>query len=269
MVGFPDPVDGSVNGPVRNRRVQRRAPHSTRRRGFKKPVCSQITDIVAIDGPVGAGKSSVGRRVAELLGFAYLDTGAMYRAATWWAIENGADLDDPEALTAITRMMPLHMTDRQGVLRVLIGAQDITEAIRTPEITRQIYKLDHVAGVRDHLVTLQREFGAQQPTVADGRDMGTVVFPQARLKIFLDASPEIRAERRYKQLKEKGLDANLPQLVADIRERDARDRSRPVAPLCPAEDAVLVDSTQMSIAEVLDHVLEEVRRVFPEAIARG
>ena len=173
-------------------------------------MCSQITDIVAIDGPVGAGKSSVGRRVAELLGFAYLDTGAMYRAATWWAIENGADLDDPEALTAITRMMPLHMTDRQGVLRVLIGAQDITEAIRTPEITRQIYKLDHVAGVRDHLVTLQREFGAQQPTVADGRDMGTVVFPKARWKVYLDASLDERARRRAAQLAEKGCRSTSP-----------------------------------------------------------
>ncbi len=259
MVGFPDPVDGSVNGPVRNRRVQRRAPHSTRRRGFKKPVCSQITDIVAIDGPVGAGKSSVGRRVAELLGFAYLDTGAMYRAATWWAIENGADLDDPEALTAITRMMPLHMTDRQGVLRVLIGAQDITEAIRTPEITRQIYKLDHVAGVRDHLVTLQREFGAQQPTVADGRDMGTVVFPKARWKVYLDASLDERARRRAAQLAEKGVQVDLAALTKEIEDRDRKSMTRAVSPLRKAPDARVLDTSPLTFDQAVDAIVDFVR----------
>ena len=108
-------------------------------------MCSEITEIVAIDGPVGAGKSSVGRRVAEVLGFAYLDTGAMYRAATWWAMHNGVNLDDPAALTRATREMPLDMSEQDGVLRVMAGGSDITEEIRTPEITRQVYKLDHVA----------------------------------------------------------------------------------------------------------------------------
>ena len=222
-------------------------------------MCSQITDIVAIDGPVGAGKSSVGRRVAELLGFAYLDTGAMYRAATWWAIENGADLDDPEALTAITRMMPLHMTDRQGVLRVLIGAQDITEAIRTPEITRQIYKLDHVAGVRDHLVTLQREFGAQQPTVADGRDMGTVVFPKARWKVYLDASLDERARRRAAQLAEKGVQVDLAALTKEIEDRDRKSMTRAVSPLRKAPDARVLDTSPLTFDQAVDAIVDFVR----------
>ena len=177
----------------------------------------------------------------------------------------GLDHDDPEALTPLAAALPVEF--QAG--RVLLAGEDVSDAIRTEEAGMAASRVAAHPGVRSALLDWQRRFARAPGLVADGRDMGTVVFPQAPLKIFLDASPEIRAERRYKQLKEKGLDANLPQLVADIRERDARDRSRPVAPLRPAEDAVLVDSTQMSIAEVLDRVLEEVRRVFPETIARG
>ena len=123
-----------------------------------------ITQIVAIDGPPGAGKSSVSRAVARCLGFAFLDTGAMYRAATWWAMHERVDLADPEALAACTRRMPLSLQEEGDVLRVRVGDQDITEAIRTPEITRHIFRLDQVPGVREHLVKLQREFGARRPT---------------------------------------------------------------------------------------------------------
>ena len=189
----------------------------------------------------------------------------MYRAATWWAMHNNTDLDDPKALVRITAQMPLEMSEEDGALQVRVGGQDVTRAIRTPEITRQIYKLDHVPGVRALLVDLQRTFGARQPTVAEGRDMGTVVFPDASVKIFLDASAEVRANRRYNQLIEKGLGANLPALVEEIRARDDRDRNRSVAPLKPAEDALLLDSSEMGIDEVEREVFAHLSRVLGNA----
>ncbi len=262
MLGLPAYADEKVSGSTRDRRISRSSPLSIRRRGFGNPVCSQITDIVAIDGPVGAGKSSVGRRVAERLGFAYLDTGAMYRAATWWAIENGTDLDNPEALTAITQSMPLYMSDCNGELRVRVGEQDITEAIRTPEITRQICKLAHALGVREHLVRLQREFSARQPTVADGRDMGSVVFPKARWKIYLDASLEERARRRAAQFAEKGLQVELAELTRDIEERDRKDMTRAVSPLRKAPDARVLDTTQLTFDRSVDAIVDFVREVL-------
>ncbi|HRK35481.1 MAG TPA: (d)CMP kinase, partial [Candidatus Hydrogenedentes bacterium] len=143
-----------------------------------------IKQIVAIDGPAGAGKSTVARSVADALGFAYLDTGAMYRAATWNAMQQGVDLDDSRALAGATRRMKLELDEHDGKLRVVVNGQDISNAIRTPEVTRCIAKLDHNAEVRAHLVDLQREIGAQRPTVAEGRDMGTVVFPAAKCKIY-------------------------------------------------------------------------------------
>ncbi len=222
-------------------------------------VCNDITDIVAIDGPVGAGKSSVGRRVAEVLGFAYLDTGAMYRAATWWALENGTNLDDPGALADVTRKMPLEMSDQDGGLQVKVGGRDITEAIRTPEITRQIYKLDHVAGVRQHLVELQRQVGARRPTVADGRDMGTVVFPHARWKVYLDASVDERVRRRAAQLAGKGVQVDFAELKQDVEERDRKSMTRAVSPLRKASDARLVDTTALSFEEAVDAIVNIVR----------
>ncbi|HOD51652.1 MAG TPA: (d)CMP kinase [Candidatus Hydrogenedentes bacterium] len=224
-------------------------------------MCSEITEIVAIDGPVGAGKSSVGRRVAEVLGFAYLDTGAMYRAATWWAMHNGVNLDDPAALTRATREMPLDMSEQDGVLRVMAGGSDITEEIRTPEITRQVYKLDHVAGVRAHLVELQRAFSARQPTVADGRDMGTVVFPKARWKVYMDASLGERVRRRAAQLAEKGVQVDVAELTRDIEERDQKNLNRPVSPLRQADDARLLDTSGLSFDEAVSAIVNIVRGV--------
>ncbi|QGU33037.1 (d)CMP kinase [Thermochromatium tepidum] len=219
--------------------------------------------ILTIDGPSGTGKGTLMQLLAERLGWHALDSGALYRALGLAAARQGLDLDDPQALIPLATALPVEFQAR----RVLLSGEDVTDTIRTEEAGLAASRVAAHPGVRAALLDRQRHFARLPGLVADGRDLGTVVFPQARLKIFLDASPEVRAERRYKQLKEKGLNANLARLVADIRERDARDRSRPVAPLCPAEDAVLVDSTQMSIAEVLDRVLEEVRRVFPEAIA--
>lgn len=219
----------------------------------------ETTQVVAIDGPAGAGKSSVARRVADELGFAFLDTGAMYRAATWWALDREVDLDDQDALAANTRRMVLELTEQDGKQCVRVGGRDVTEAIRTPEVTRQIYKLDQNPRVREHLVALQRAFGAKHPCVAEGRDIGTVVFPGAKCKIYLDASLDERTRRRAAELESKGVRVDLELLRAEIHERDERSRTRAVAPLCRAEDATLVDTTSMTQDEVVEAIVELAR----------
>lgn len=219
----------------------------------------EITGIVAIDGPAGAGKSSVARQVARELGYAFLDTGAMYRAATWWALEQGVDLDDPDALAASTQSMQLDITEENGIQRVEVNGRDVTEAIRSPEVTRQIYRLDQNAEVRAHLVDLQHDFGAKQPTVAEGRDIGTVVFPKAKCKIYLDASVDERTRRRAAELDAKGIEVDFDALREEIRERDEKSICREVSPLRRADDAVLVDTTHMTPQEVVKTIVEMAR----------
>ncbi len=211
--------------------------------------------IVAIDGPAGAGKSSVSRRVAALLGFAFLDTGAMYRAATWRALQHGVNMDNAEALIACTCDMNLQMhEDAQGV-RVYVDGCDVTEAIRTPEVTRNIYRLDQIPGVRRRLVELQRDFGCRRPTVAEGRDIGTVVFPNARCKIYLDASLECRTKRRALELQAKGVAVDYDLLLEEIRDRDEKSMKREDSPLRRADDAVLVDTTGMDQEQVVSEIV--------------
>ncbi len=221
---------------------------------------TDITQIVAIDGPAGAGKSTVARRVAETLGFAFLDTGAMYRAATWWAMHRGIDLSDGNALADATRAMPLELIETAQGLQVLVDGHDISADIRTPEVTREIWRLDQNPEVRAHLVELQRRFGARRPTVAEGRDMGTVVFPVARCKIFLDASLDERTRRRMKELEDKGMAVDFETLRAEIHERDEKTRTRAVAPLRRADDAELVDTTGLGIDQVVDAIVTLARR---------
>ena len=219
----------------------------------------RVTQIVAIDGPAGAGKSSVARQVARRLGMAFLDTGAMYRAATWWAMHRGVDLDDAEGLVASTRAMPLEMEYRGEDMRIWVDGADVTEAIRTPAVTNNIRKLDGIAGVREPLVGRQRAIAAARPTVAEGRDVGTVVFPEARCKIYLDASLEERIRRRAEQQRQKGLPADLAALREEIVRRDENDRRREVAPLKKAEDACVLDTTSMTLEEVVDEIVERAR----------
>lgn len=223
---------------------------------------TSIAHIVAIDGPAGAGKSTVARRVADVLGYRFLDTGAMYRAATWWAMDQGIDLDDADALVAATKAMPLELREKDGRLRVIVDGRDVSEAIRTPEVTRLIYKLDQNAGVRARLVDLQREFGARGPAVAEGRDMGTVVFPDAKCKVFLDASLDERARRRAEEMRAKGQEVDFNVLRAEIHERDEKTRTRAVAPLRQAEDAVYVDTSDMTIDEAVAAIVRLAREVF-------
>ncbi len=217
------------------------------------------TYIVAIDGPAGAGKSTVARRVARRLGYAFLDTGAMYRAATWRALARGVDMDDPAATVESSRAMRLELNERENGLQVVVDGQDVTDAIRSPEVTRVIYKLDENPEVREHLVALQREFAARCPTVAEGRDMGTVVFPEARCKIFLDASLEERTRRRAAELRAKGVAVDMDALREEVRVRDEKTRTRAVAPLRRAEDATLVDTTNLTLDEVVDRIVRLAR----------
>ncbi|AFL72371.1 (d)CMP kinase [Thiocystis violascens] len=218
--------------------------------------------VITIDGPSGTGKGTIAARLAERLGWHTLDSGALYRVLGLAAERRGLALDDPDALATLAASLPLAFADD----RLLLDGDDVTETIRTEQAGMSASRVAVHPPVRAALMDWQRQRAQPPGLVADGRDMGTVVFPRAPLKIFLDASPEVRANRRYKQLIEKGLDANLSRLIEDIRERDTADRARLAAPLCAAEDAVMVDSTALSINEVLDRVLEEVRRVFPELV---
>ncbi len=218
-----------------------------------------IRHIVAIDGPAGAGKSTIGRRVAAMLGYAFLDTGAMYRAATWRALQHDIDLDDPAATAASTRAMRLEMTTNDDTQRIVVDGRDVTEAIRTPEVTRFVYKLDENADVRAPLVELQREFGAQRPTVAEGRDMGTVVFPDAACKVYLDASIAARTRRRAAELRQKSQTVNEDELREAIRVRDEKATTRAVSPLRRAHDAVYLDTTDLTSDEVVGRIVTLVR----------
>jgi len=213
---------------------------------------NSITEVVTIDGPAGAGKSTVARRAAKRLGYAFLDTGAMYRAATWRAMHLNVSLTDTEALSRSTREMHLELVDDNTVR---VDGVDVSDAIRTREVTQYIHRLADLPGVRETIVAEQRRIAANRPTVAEGRDMGTVVFPQASCKIFLDASPEERAHRRAEELKAAGQQVDIGDLAQEIRERDERDRNRAVAPLRPADDAIEVDTTGMTLEESIDTVI--------------
>jgi len=211
---------------------------------------------IAIDGPAGSGKSTVARRVAALLGYLYLDSGAMYRAVALKALERRIPLEQEtelESLAQETRIELKAPTMEQEVAglknRVFLDEREVTQEIRTAEVAQAASRLATIAGVREVLVAEQQRAGQGGGVVMEGRDIGTVVFPRAELKIFLEASPETRAERRWKEHQEKGEEMTLLEVLAEVKERDKRDRERKVSPLVKAKDAVLVDNTAMGIEE--------------------
>jgi cytidylate kinase len=210
--------------------------------------------IIAIDGPVGSGKSTLARRVAELMAYVYIDTGAMYRALALKALRNQMAFDgdggDDDALVALAQRTSIDLRADGGTQRVLLDQEDVTAAIRTPEVSQAASKIAVNAGVRHVLVAEQRRAGERGGVVMEGRDIGSVVFPDARLKIFLTASPETRAERRWREHEQKGDAIDLQKTLDEIHERDQRDKMRSTSPLVKAPDAVVVDSTAMEPEEV-------------------
>jgi cytidylate kinase len=217
---------------------------------------------IAIDGPAGSGKSTVARRVAALLGYTYLDSGAMYRALALKALKQNVSPGNEGGLEALARNTHIELrppTAEQEAAgaknRVFLDGDEVTEAIRTAEVAKAASLLATIAGVRRVLVTEQQRAGAGGGVVMEGRDIGTVVFPLAELKIFLDASPEVRAERRWKEHQEKGDQLTVADVLVEVRERDRRDRERKVSPLVRAADAVLVDNTAMDAEETARLIL--------------
>ncbi|TCP91209.1 cytidylate kinase [Cricetibacter osteomyelitidis] len=211
--------------------------------------------IITVDGPSGAGKGTLCYALAEKLGFELLDSGAIYRVTGLAALKHGVALDDEETLAEIASKLDLQFVPRNGEVQVLLNGEDVSKQIRTQETANAASKVAVFPLVRTALLQRQRDFAGEKGLIADGRDMGTVVFPEAQVKLFLDASAEERAKRRYKQLQEKGIDGNFDGILAEIKERDFRDRNRAVAPLKPADDALLLDSTALGIAEVIEKAL--------------
>lgn len=213
--------------------------------------------VVAIDGPAGAGKSTIARRAAAALAFVYIDTGAMYRAVALLAARRGVDLSDAARLEELARAARIEFSP--GSARVLLDGEDVSEAIRRPEISPAASKVSVFPGVRRALVEKQRQIGASANVVMEGRDIGSVVFPDAEVKIYLDADPGVRAARRVRELAEKGETLDRAAVEREIRERDRRDSTRADSPLVRAADAVYVDTTGLDLDQVEQAILKVVR----------
>jgi len=214
--------------------------------------------VIAIDGPAGSGKSTVARKLAQRLSLRYLDSGAMYRAATWKALRESVDMNDEAALAALVQGMHVELLESAAGVVVLADGIDISKAIREPELTARVKYLARTPAVRKMVGAWQRKFGENGGIVAEGRDMTTVIFPDADVKFYLDASVETRARRRFDELQGCGRDVDLDELQREISERDRSDCERETAPLRRADDAVYVDTTGLTIEEVIGRLIAEV-----------
>jgi cytidylate kinase len=211
--------------------------------------------VIAIDGPSGSGKSTVARAVAERLNYLYVDSGAMYRAVALCSSEQGISPEDAERVASYAATLQIQLKKaRQGV-RVRVNDHDLTDALRRPQVSQAASKIATHGKVREVLVAQQQQIGAEGGIVMEGRDIGTVVFPRADLKVFLDASPEVRAQRRYREQQEQGIETSLDKTREEIRIRDERDSSRSISPLTQAADALYLDSTALTAAEVADVIV--------------
>jgi cytidylate kinase len=217
--------------------------------------------VIAIDGPSGAGKSTAARRLAERLGYIYIDTGAMYRAIGWKAKQEGIDPADETKLADLCGRTEVTIKKDNSDPRFFVDGIDVTGEIRTPEMGMMASTVSKSRAVRARLLTLQRELGRGGGVVMDGRDIGTVVFPDADVKFYLEASAGERGKRRYLELKAKGMDVDRVRITQEIEERDRQDSGRALAPLKKADDALLIDSSTMSIDDVLDRMLSEIKKV--------
>ncbi len=207
---------------------------------------------IAIDGPAGAGKSTVAKGVAKKLGFIYVDTGALYRAIGVYAIRNEVDTKDADGVGALLGDIKVELKFVDGTQRVFLNDEDVSEAIRTPEASMAASNVSAIPKVRAFLLDLQRDIAKKNNCLMDGRDIGTVVLPDAQIKIFMTADVEERAMRRYKELQEKGINDSYEQVLKEMKERDFQDSNRPIAPLKPAEDSMIFDSTGHTLQESID-----------------
>ena len=215
---------------------------------------------IALDGPAGAGKSSIAKRAAKALGYIYVDTGAFYRtiglAAARAGVEPQPSAEVDNLLSRITVSLEFN---EQGEQVVLLDGEDVSSLIRTPEASMMASKISAVPSVRAYLLDLQRDMAKTHNVIMDGRDIGTVVLPDAKVKIFLTASPEARAERRYKELVEKGTDTTYEEVLRDVKERDYNDSHRAIAPLKPAEDSILVDTTELDFEQSVEAIINVIK----------
>lgn len=216
--------------------------------------------VITVDGPSGAGKGTLCYALAEKLNFDLLDSGAIYRVTGLAALKQNVALDDEQTLAEIATHLQLSFMLQKGEICVLLNNEDVSKQIRTQQVAEAASKLAVFPLVRTALLQRQRDFASHKGLIADGRDMGTVVFPHAQVKLFLDAGAEERAKRRFKQLQEKGINGNFDKILAEIKDRDYRDRNRAIAPLKPADDALLLDSTTLNVQEVVEKSLDFIRQ---------
>ncbi|MDG6006096.1 MAG: (d)CMP kinase [Planctomycetia bacterium] len=210
-----------------------------------------------MDGPAGSGKSTVARMLAKRLGFKYLDTGAMYRALTWKALQDGVDLKDANALCQLMDQTIIRFGGRNDDLQIFVDGVNVTEKIRLPSVTNNVHYISNTPSVRQRMVKLQRTFASEGNIIAEGRDMGTVVFPHAEKKFFLDAEIEERARRRYGEMNLPDSDVSYADVIKDIEIRDKRDTTRKNSPLMKSDDAIYLNTTKMSVEEVVSRICEE------------
>lgn len=214
---------------------------------------------VAIDGPAGAGKSTIARKAAKELGYIYVDTGALYRAIGLYALKHQVSMEEPQALERMLTGLRVDLRFIDGEQRVLLCDEDVSDQIRTPEVSMAASKVSAAPCVRQFLFQLQRDMAENHNVIMDGRDIGTVVLPQAQVKIFLTASPEARARRRYEELLQKGQRVDYEAVLSDIKQRDDQDTHREIAPLVPAKDALLVDTTDLDLAQSIERVIQLIK----------
>ena len=218
-----------------------------------------MAKVIAIDGPAGSGKSTVSRLLAARLGYLYLDTGAMYRAVALQAKRKNIVLKDTEKISKLCMDLDLHFRTLDRATRLFLGAEDISDAIRSPEMDMLSSIISAIKEVRDAMTLLQRKMAEQRGVVAEGRDMGTVVFPDAECKFFIDAEPEVRAGRRYRERLARGEKVSRQEVEKELRKRDDQDRTRALAPLVPAEDAVLLDTTNLTVEELVEIMVRTIQ----------
>jgi len=211
--------------------------------------------IITIDGPAGTGKTTIACQIAEKLGYHYFDTGAMYRAVTYLIIQKKIDLKNLASLDSFLQQFQFDIRIEKGERRYFVDGEDVTEVIRTPKVTRNVSKVSAYGAIRQALVPIQQAFSKGKNSVFEGRDMGTIVFPKASLKIFLTARPAVRAERRYLEMKDKDVSTSENEVMHALLERDHFDSTRDISPLKQAEDAHLIDTSDLTIEQVIDRIL--------------